>query len=114
MKKHRSIVITSFTVFILLSCFIPQSEGRTFLPLDKIFGKPLCNERYGDYQQLFIDPFYYSFQNKKAGDYTPFCNGSAHLFSFNEISSILVKKCVFSIWNQYIGTSQRPPPLIEN
>jgi len=114
MKKHRSIIITSFTIFILLSCFIPQSEGRTFLPLDKILDEPLCNERYADYHQPFIDLFYYSFQNKKAGDYTPFCSGSAHFFSFTEISHIVVKKCVFSKCNQYIGTSQRPPPLSFN
>ena len=111
MKKYRSIIITSFTILILLSCFIPQNEGRTFLPLDKIFVEPLCNERYPDYQHPFVDPLYYRFQNQEIGDYTPFCNSSAHFFSFTEISYILVEKCVFSKWNQYIGTSQRPPPL---
>lgn len=114
MKKYRGIIITYFTIFILLSCFIPQSEGRTFLPLDKIFVEPLCNERYAGYQHPFIDPLYCSFKNEKAGDYTPFCSGSAHLFSFTEISYILAEKCVFLKWNQYIGTSQRPPPLSFN
>ena len=111
MKKHRSIVITSFTIFILLSCFIPQSEGQVLLPLDKTFGEPLCNEGYVNHQHPLIHPLYYNFQNKEASGYTGFCSGSIHFFFYTEISYILEKRCFFSKWNQYIDTSQRPPPI---
>jgi len=111
MKKHCSITIPSYTIFILLSCFILPSEGRTRLPLDKIFGEPSCNEWYIDYQQSLVHPFYYNFQNKEAGNYTPFCSGSVHFFFYTETSYILEKRCVFSKWNRYIGTTQRSPPF---
>ena len=111
MNEHRSIIITSFTIFILFSCFIPQSEGQTLLPLDKIFGEPLCNEWYVDHQHPLVHPLYYNFQNKEAIDYTTFCSNSVHFFFYTETSKILEKRCVFSKWNRPIGTSQRPPPL---
>ena len=111
MNEHRSIIIPSFAVFILLSCFIPQSEGRTLLPLDKIFGEPLCNEWHVDCQLPLVHSLYCNIQNKEASDYTGFCSGSILFFFYIEISYILGKRCVFSKWNRFIGTSQRPPPL---
>jgi len=111
MNGHRSIIITSFTIFILLSCFIPQSQGRALLPLNRIFGESLCNEWYVNHQHPLVHPLYYNFQNKETSDYTPFCSNSIHFFFYTEISYILEKRCVFSKWNQYIDTLQRPPPL---
>ena len=112
MNEHRSIIIPSFAVFILLSCFIPQSEGRTLLPLYKIFDEPLCNEWHADCQLPLVHSLYCNFQNKEAGDYIWLYSGSIHFFFYIEISYILEKRCVFSKWNQSIGTSQRPPPLL--
>ena len=111
MNEHRSFIITSFTIFILLSCFIPQSEGQVLLPLDKTFGEPLYNEGYVNHQHPLIHPLYYNFQNKEASGYTGFFSGSIHFFFYTEISYILEKRCFFSKWNQYIDTSQRPPPI---
>jgi hypothetical protein len=111
MNEHRSTIIPSFTIFILLSCFIPQCEGQTLLPLDNTLGEPLCNEWYIDHQHPLVHPLYYNFQNKEAGNYTPFFSGSIHFFFYTETSYILEKRCVFSKWNRYIGTSQRPPPV---
>ena len=111
MKKYRSIIIPSFAVFILLSCFIPQSEGQILLPLYRIVGEPLCNEWYVDCQLPLVHLFYCNFQNKEAKDDTSYSNSAANLFFFDETFYILERKCVFSKWNQSIGTSQRPPPL---
>ena len=111
MKKHRSIIIPSLAVFILLSCFIPQTEGRALLPLDKTICGFLCSEWYVDCQLPLVHPLYCNFQNKEATDYTSYSNSSAHLFFYIEISYIFDRQCVFSKWNQSIGTSQRPPPL---
>jgi hypothetical protein len=111
MRKHRSIIITSFAIFILLSCFVSQSEGRTILLLDTIFGDPSYNERCADYRCPLRDSLYYNFQTGETSDYTPFCSGSVHFFFNTEIFYLLEKRSVFLKWNHYIGTSQRPPPL---
>ena len=111
MNEHRSFIITSFTIFILLSCFIPQSEGRTLLTLNKIFAEPICYEWYVDHQHPLIHLLFYNCQNIEPIDYTPFYSNSVHFFFYTEISYILEKRCVFSKWNQYVDTSQRPPPL---
>ena len=95
MNEHRSIIITSFTIFILLSCFIPQSEGQVLLPLDKTFGEPLCNEGYVNHQHPLIHPLYYNFQNKEANGYTGFCSGSIHFFSILKYLTSLRKDVFF-------------------
>jgi len=114
MKKYRGIVITSSTIFILLSCFIPQSEGQTFLPLDKIFGEPLSNRWNTNYQHPLINPLYVNFQNNEVGNYKLFCSGSDQFIFNTEMFYIHEKGRVFSKWNPYIVISQRPPPLFCN
>jgi hypothetical protein len=110
MQKHR-MFITSATIFILLSCFSSQSEGRSFCPLDKIFGGLLFNEWRADNQHPLINPLYRNVQYREAGNHIPFCGISYHFFFYAEISCIPEKRYVFSKLNQYIRTSQRPPPL---
>ena len=113
MKKHR-IIITSNTILILLLCFTPQSEGRSFYPFDKIFGGPLCYEWFSDCQDSATILFYNNLQYDDTENFTPFCNRMNHCYYYDEIFKIHEKRCVFSKWNQYIDTSQRPPPLSFN
>jgi hypothetical protein len=110
MRKHR-MIITSAAIFILLSCFSSQSEGRFFCTLDNTFGGILFNEWRGDDQHPLINPRHCNLQNKEFGDCTPFCSSSDHFFFYAEISCIPEGRYVFSKLNQYTRSSQRPPPL---
>jgi hypothetical protein len=113
MHKHR-IIITSATVFILLSCFSSQSEGRSFYPLGKVFAGPLYHKWRADARHPLTNLFYCNIQDREAGDTTSACSSSPHFLFFDEISCIPEKSHVFPNGYQCTFTSQRPPPFIEN
>lgn len=113
MKKHR-IIITSYIILILFLCFTPQSEGRSFYPLDKIFGRPLCCKWFSDCQDSATNLFYNHLQYDYTENSTPFCNRMNPFYYYDEIFNIHGKRCVLSVWMRYTGTSQRPPPLSFN
>jgi len=110
MIKHR-IVITSYIILILFVCFTPQSEGRSFCPLGKIFGGLLCNKWYADLQYPLTNLFCNNLQYDDTYDFTLFCNRLNNSYHHDEIFRIHEKRCVLSEWIQYTGASQRPPPF---
>ena len=111
-QKHR-IIITSAAIFILLSCLPSRSEGRSFCPLDRIAGGTSYNKWRADDQHPVTDLLYCNVQDKEGGDNTLICSCLPHFVFFAEISYIREERYVFSSWNQYPRTLQRPPPLIE-
>ncbi|GMQ79886.1 MAG: hypothetical protein BMS9Abin03_335 [Thermodesulfobacteriota bacterium] len=113
MKKHRSI-IPSATILILLLCFIPQSEGRSLRPLDKIFDGPLSVECRAYFQHPSINLFCNNLQYDNAEDFTPYCNRLNNCYHYDEIFSIHEKSCVDTRGILYIDSSQRSPPLFYN
>lgn len=110
MQKHR-VVITFATIVILLSFFCSQSEGRSFCAPGKICGGLLFNQWHADGQHPLIYPKYSNIFYKETGGVTPFYSRSDHYFFYAKRSHISGEKDVFSKWNQYTRTSQRPPPL---
>ena len=110
MKPHR-IYITSAAFLILLLCFTPQSEGGSFWPLNKILGRPLCNKCGVDLQHPSTDLFCNNLQYDNTENFTPFCNQLNNGCHHDQIFNIHEKRCIFSKWNQYTDSSQRPPPL---